>query len=60
MLLGPRRPLLVRVFARLGALWSQDRAASAADMRYLDMLSAEQLERDLGITRTQGRNYRPY
>lgn len=60
MLLGPRRPLLVRLLARIGALWQQDRAVTAADLRYLDMLSAEQLERDLGITRTQGRGYHPY
>ncbi len=60
MLLGPRRPLLVRVFARIGALWPRDRAATAADLRYLDMMSAEQLERDLGLTRTHQRNYRPY
>ena len=60
MLLGPRRPLLVRMFARIGALWPQDRSASAADLRYLDRLSAEQLERDLGITRSHERNYRPY
>lgn len=60
MLLGPRRPLLVRMLARIAALWPQDRAATAADLRYLDMMSAEQLERDLSITRPHGRNYRPY
>jgi hypothetical protein len=60
MLLGPRRPLLVRVLARIGALWPQDRAASAADLRYLDRMSAGRLERDLGITRPHGRDYRPY
>ena len=60
MLLGPRRPLLVRVFARLGALRPHDRRADAADLRYLDTLSAERLERDLGLTRTHQRTYRPY
>jgi len=60
MLLGPRRPLLVRVLARIGAVWPQDREATAADLRYLDRMSAEQLERDLGIARTHERNYRPF
>lgn len=60
MLLAPRRPLLVRVFARIGALWPQDRAATAGDLRYLDSMSAERLERDLGLTRTRERIYRRF
>jgi hypothetical protein len=60
MLLGPRRPLLVRVLARLGALWSSDREATAADLRYLDTMSTDRLERDLVLTRTHERSYRPY
>lgn len=60
MLLGPRRPLLVRVLARLAALWPQDRAATAADLRYLDSMSDERLERDLGITRKPAHRYHPY
>jgi hypothetical protein len=60
MLLGPRRPLLVRVLARVAALWPQDRAATAADLRYLDSMSAERLERDLGLTRRADHRYRPY
>lgn len=60
MLLGPRRPLLVRMLARLGAFWSSDREATAADLRYLDSMSAERLERDLGLSRTHERQYRPY
>ena len=60
MLLGPRRPLLVRVLVRIAALWPQDRGATAADLRYLDGLSPEQLERALGITRRHDRTYRPY
>jgi hypothetical protein len=60
MLVAPRRPLLVRLLARLGAHWTRDRKASAADLRYLDTMSAERLERDLGLTRARHRDYRPY
>lgn len=60
MLLGPRRPLLVRVLARITALWPQHSAATAADLRYLDSMSTERLERDLGITRKPDHRYHPY
>ena len=59
MLLGPRRPLLVRLWARISAPWGE-REATAADLRYLDTMSNERLERDLGLTRSHERHYRPY
>jgi len=60
MLLAPRRPLFARVLVRIGALWPERREASLADRRYLDSMSGERLERDLGLTRTHERIYRPF
>jgi hypothetical protein len=60
MLVAPRRPLLVRLLARLAAPWASARNAGVADLRYLDTMSAERLERDLGLTRTRQHDYRPY
>jgi hypothetical protein len=60
MLVAPRRPVLVRLWARLSAPRTREREATAADLRYLDTMSNERLERDLGLTRSYERNYRPY
>jgi hypothetical protein len=60
MLLGPRRPLLVRLWVRFSAPWNRDRGASAADLRYLDTMSNERLARDLGLVRSHDRRYHPY
>ena len=60
MLLGPRRPLLVRLFAKLSAPWAGRNETTAADLRYLDTMSNDRLARDLGLIRGHDRNYRPY
>lgn len=60
MLVAPRRPLLVRLWARLSAPWAREREVTAADLRYLETMSNERLARDLGLIRGHDRNYRPY
>lgn len=55
----PRRPSLASVVYRLVALVAP-RRTEAADLAYLERMSNERLERDLGLIRTQDHRYRPY
>ena len=61
MLFRPTRmPRLMRLLRALGVtLRPQRRPDDFADVAYLARLSAQQLERDLGLIR-RGRDYRPY
>lgn len=59
MLFDPsRRPGLIRRV--LALLASRRTRTDAADLAYLERMSSERLERDLGLIRHTDRNYRPY
>ena len=61
MLFRPLRRSRLRALLRIIAarLATRSRTSDAADMAYLNRLSDERLDRDLGLLR-RGRDYRPY
>jgi len=61
MLFHPRPRFRFRALLRaIVAVTPQTRPDDGADLAYLDRLSDERLERDLGLLRRRQRDYRPY
>jgi len=62
MLFHPRPRFRLRALLRaiVAVLTPQTRPDDGADLAYLDRLSDERLERDLGLLRRRQRDYRPY
>jgi len=62
MLFHPRPRFRFRALLRaiVAVLTPQARPDDGADLAYLDRLSDERLERDLGLLRRRQRDYRPY
>jgi len=61
MLFSPRRSIAHTMLNRIRALFGRrrDGASNLADQRYLDSMSAAQLESDLGLIRIEEGRYRP-